>query len=82
MSTVTVTSEHTLNVTAPGDIDPTALCVDAPPQTAIPEVKDQACAAQVRGHRLLSARGPDRCAVGNGHRTQPSPQSVGLRMRP
>jgi len=47
---VTVTSEHTLNVTAPTDLDPTALCVDAPPQTAIPEVKDRACAAQLRGH--------------------------------
>src|ERR1035437_5649513 len=51
-STVTATSQHPLNVTAPTDIDPTTLCVDAPPQTAIPEVKDRACAAQVRGQSL------------------------------
>jgi hypothetical protein len=58
-STVTVTSEHTLNVTAPTDIDPTALCVDAPPQAAIPDLKDQACAAQIRGHSCRGHRGCD-----------------------
>ena len=38
-----------VGLAAPTDIDPTVLCADARPQTAIPEVEDQACAAQVRG---------------------------------
>jgi hypothetical protein len=48
---VTATSAHPLNVTAPTGIDdPTAPCADAPAQAAVPQVKDRACAAQIRTH--------------------------------
>jgi hypothetical protein len=49
VSTVTVTSQHPLNVTSPTD-NPTNIGADAPPQAATADPKDQACAAQVRGH--------------------------------
>ena len=52
----------TLNVTSPTDINPSTIHADAPPQAAIPDLKNQACAAQMRGQKQAGVHAPPHVA--------------------
>src|SRR5674476_197003 len=64
---VTVTSEHPLNVVSPTDIDRCCPCRH-PPQAAIPDLKDQARAAQIR----RQPKGGSPVEMGTGFLRDPS----------